>query len=233
MMSRNTKLGSVNNPVKCKDIEGEHQYFEMLCSPEGKAIQYQRKGSLFGDSGTILDLYEVNYEGLSEPIHVYMDMYAKGPKDKKAVEGLSLINSFLKAKEWQSPDYLSLVLDQFFPLSKPEIKDHFIHIYFKAGALLAMGTYIYGKKDYFGFPMQDWDLFSITKTAEQMVHQARGIDPGHPILIKDEAAAIEFLKTFHYDTFGIEIFDGNTTLFHARHVFSEDDLYLYFELSKM
>jgi hypothetical protein len=68
-----------DNPIKVGgDIFGgparERAYLDHLRGPEGQAITYQRLGSTgYGD--TILDIYEVSYDGLAEPILLYTDMY--------------------------------------------------------------------------------------------------------------------------------------------------------------
>jgi len=50
-------------------------YFETLLGPAGQMVTHQRIGSVpFGD--TILDSYEVTYEGAPQPAILYVDQYA-------------------------------------------------------------------------------------------------------------------------------------------------------------
>jgi hypothetical protein len=52
----------------------ERAYLDTLRGPDGQSITYERMGSMnYGD--TILDIYEVSYAGLAEPIVLYIDMY--------------------------------------------------------------------------------------------------------------------------------------------------------------
>lgn len=68
-----------DNPIKVGgDVFGgparERAYLDHLRGPDGQTIAYQRLGSTgYGD--TILDIYEVSYDGPAEPILLYIDMY--------------------------------------------------------------------------------------------------------------------------------------------------------------
>ncbi len=55
----------------------ERRYMDALRGPAGQAIRYKRVGSLpqSTSNSTILDLYEVTYEGLEKPISLYLDAY--------------------------------------------------------------------------------------------------------------------------------------------------------------
>jgi hypothetical protein len=198
-MENTFELGSFENPIKCKDIDGEHKYFDALCGPDGKRIFYKRRGSLLGNSDHILDLYEVRYDGLDDPILVHMDMYAKPPYDKKPVKGLYLIKSFFKPKAWQAPNYLSTVLEKAYPDGRPAISDSFINMYFKAAYLLALGEFIYSKNDAFGCPQQEWDIIGIIAAANKMVHQVKGLCKENPLEIGSFETAVAFMRTFHYE----------------------------------
>ncbi|MFD2095121.1 hypothetical protein ACFSJ3_03930 [Corallincola platygyrae] len=65
------------------EYEGRHkEYFEGLLGPNGERVQWRRLGSCcaFKDSslafgGGLLDVYELSYEGLAEPIHLYVNLY--------------------------------------------------------------------------------------------------------------------------------------------------------------
>lgn len=50
-------------------------YLDTLLGPTGQAVAYERQGSIpFGD--TVLDGYQVSYEGASQPVILYIDQYA-------------------------------------------------------------------------------------------------------------------------------------------------------------
>ncbi len=74
---------SEENPVKVGgDAFGgpprERAYLDNLRGPNGEPITYDRSGSLpVGD--TILDIYTITYEGLDEPIALYLDEYSYEP----------------------------------------------------------------------------------------------------------------------------------------------------------
>jgi hypothetical protein len=197
-MENTFELGSFENPIKCKDIDGEHKYFDMLCGPDGKRIFYKRRGSRPGNNSHIFDLYEVRYDGLLEPILIYMDMYAKPPYDKKPVKGLYLIKSFFKPKAWQAPDYLSTVLANAYP-DGIALNDNFINMYCKAASLIALGEFIYSKNDAFGCPRQEWDIIGILYASDKMVHQVKGLCKENPLEIGSFETAVAFMRTFHYE----------------------------------
>jgi hypothetical protein len=68
-----------DNPVKVGgDVFGgparERAYLDHLRGPDGQAVTYERLGSM-GHGDTILDIYEIRYDGLADPIELYIDMY--------------------------------------------------------------------------------------------------------------------------------------------------------------
>lgn len=71
------------NPIKVGgDAFGgpprERAFLDNLFGPNGEPITYERVGSLsFGD--TILDSYTITYDGLDEPIALYLDEYSYEP----------------------------------------------------------------------------------------------------------------------------------------------------------
>lgn len=71
------------NPIKVGgDAFGgpprERAFLDNLRGPNGELITYDRSGSLPVDE-TILDIYTVTYEGLDEPIGLYLDEYSYEP----------------------------------------------------------------------------------------------------------------------------------------------------------
>jgi hypothetical protein len=80
------------NPVKVGGVKenvgalNERYYLNALLGPLGEQISYNRVGSccgfktpnaFIGDTG-LLDKYEVTWEGLAEPIYIYINMYDYG-----------------------------------------------------------------------------------------------------------------------------------------------------------
>jgi hypothetical protein len=54
----------------------ERRYLDVLRGPAGQAVRYRRTGSLEGsDERTILDRYELTYDGLERPLLLYLDAY--------------------------------------------------------------------------------------------------------------------------------------------------------------
>src|SRR6478609_4410257 len=54
----------------------ERRYFDALRGPDGQVVRYRRLGSLPGADGTtILDAYETTYDGLANPVTIYVDEY--------------------------------------------------------------------------------------------------------------------------------------------------------------
>ena len=65
--------GAMNGPAR------ERRYLEALRGPDGQPIRYKRLGSALAPDGeTILDSYELTYEGLDKPIVVFVDEYHFG-----------------------------------------------------------------------------------------------------------------------------------------------------------
>ncbi len=62
----------------------ERKYLNALRGPNGEVIEYERQGSCCffetgGDPfGGLLDMYSVTYEGLEEPVTIYINMYDPG-----------------------------------------------------------------------------------------------------------------------------------------------------------
>jgi hypothetical protein len=64
----------------------ERQYLAALRGPAGQSLRIVRRGSTMAPDKTILDLYEITYEGLAAPIRLYLDEYHDG--SLKAPQGL-------------------------------------------------------------------------------------------------------------------------------------------------
>ncbi|HKG95075.1 MAG TPA: hypothetical protein VKA84_24370 [Gemmatimonadaceae bacterium] len=80
---------SPQNPIKVGGVKEEvrparqHEFLRALRGPAGQVVRYQRRGSccpydtpngLIGNRG-LLDVYEVTYDGLAEPIVLYLTLY--------------------------------------------------------------------------------------------------------------------------------------------------------------
>jgi hypothetical protein len=76
------------NPIKVggfkeeRRAQNQHDYLRALRGPEGQPIRYRRLGSCcafdtpngFMGRG-LLDVYEVTYDGLAEPVQLYLSLY--------------------------------------------------------------------------------------------------------------------------------------------------------------
>ena len=87
--------------------KGERDYLDLLCGPNGEKIKYKRLGSCcafetpnsaFNNTG-LLDIYEVTYEGLSEPVKVYLNMYDPPNGEFFAPPGFRMISNFIKNRQ--------------------------------------------------------------------------------------------------------------------------------------
>jgi len=65
----------------------QHKYLNSIAGPNGEPIQYTRLGACcpFEDpnlpfGGGLLDIYQVTYEGLSQPVNLYLNLYHKADK---------------------------------------------------------------------------------------------------------------------------------------------------------
>lgn len=70
---------SAGNPVKV-GLDGasgparELQYLNALRGPTGQSLRFRRVGTSLATT-VILDVYELNYEGLAKPVRIYLDAY--------------------------------------------------------------------------------------------------------------------------------------------------------------
>jgi hypothetical protein len=53
----------------------QRRVLDVLRGRDGQTIRYKRLGSTEGPDGTMLDMYEVVYDGLDKPLKIYMDGY--------------------------------------------------------------------------------------------------------------------------------------------------------------
>lgn len=72
----------------------ERRYLNALLGPNGEAISYVRRGSCCGVKSeyglmgwAMIDIYIIKYDGLQEPITLYLNMY--DPGDLKAPKGFT------------------------------------------------------------------------------------------------------------------------------------------------
>lgn len=94
---------SQDNPIKLGGFlrgtkyEGAHiQYFDGLTGPNGEEIQIRRLGSCCGFldaslplGGGLLDMYQLSYEGIEQPVVVYVNLYKY--EQPKAPIGFALL----------------------------------------------------------------------------------------------------------------------------------------------
>ena len=83
--SKNKKYGLDGKyPVKVgeRSASNQRKYLASLSGPNGELLQFHRRGSCCGyksENGlmgtALVDVYEVTYEGLKEPILVYISFY--------------------------------------------------------------------------------------------------------------------------------------------------------------
>lgn len=67
----------------------ERAYLNQMRGPAGQVVHYSRLGSDFGTHNPV-DVYEVSYEGLAAPVHLYFDMYAAPSSFAVAPKGFTL-----------------------------------------------------------------------------------------------------------------------------------------------
>ena len=71
---------SAANPVKV-GLDGatgparELQYLNALRGPSGQPLRFRRVGTTVAAGNVILDIYELNHEGLASPVRIYLDAY--------------------------------------------------------------------------------------------------------------------------------------------------------------
>lgn len=82
LATRETYAHTVNDPVQLGGgptlvVARQRAFLDSLRGPSGQVIQYRRLAQLQirSDANTIVDGYEVTYEGLAKPILLYLDAY--------------------------------------------------------------------------------------------------------------------------------------------------------------
>lgn len=74
---------SEENPIRVASVPGytEMIYLQGLWGPEGQPVSFERIGSCCSspDRPGLLDTISVTYEGLEEPVVLYLDAYRSGP----------------------------------------------------------------------------------------------------------------------------------------------------------
>ena len=198
-MTVNHPLGSFENPIRCHGVQGERDYLARLCGPDGAPITHQRQGSVEGLGGHFYDCYAVHCPALPQPIYLYFDMYAKGPREKRPAFGLHWVTEFLKPKAWERLGYMNEVIKAKFKGTEPDLPQQYGYLYSKAGALLGRGPYVYAAMDYFQLPEPEWDLAGILACASQVVHDLKGINMDQPISAGSPELIVQFLATFHFE----------------------------------
>jgi hypothetical protein len=83
--SKNKKYGLYGKfPVKVGEmkVENQRRYLASLAGPNGEELEFHRRGSCCGYKsenavfgGALVDVYEVKYKGLKEPILIYISFY--------------------------------------------------------------------------------------------------------------------------------------------------------------
>jgi len=77
------------NPIRvgATSPANERRYLNSIYGPQGQVLKYERAGSccdfktpngMLNETG-LLDMYEVTYHGLEEPVLLYLDMYDYAP----------------------------------------------------------------------------------------------------------------------------------------------------------
>ena len=94
---------TAENPIRIGGgPRGEYLFFEVLRGPEGQPVAWRRVGGCCefetypGHLGG-LDIYEVIYEGLSQPVTLYLDVFHSEPVF--APRGFTLF-----VQEWMEPE---------------------------------------------------------------------------------------------------------------------------------
>ena len=232
-MSDNTLLGSFEHPIRCKGVEGEHEYLRRLVGPGGAPIEYRREGSVGGHAGHPYDVYLITGRGLIEPLRLHFDMYAKGPREKRSPPGLFQIADFMKPKPWERLGYMLEVWSEKIGGDLSALPDQYAYVYSKAAGLLGRGPYVYACQDFFGLPEPEWDLEAIVDCARQIVHELHGISPSRPLWVDSLETTKQLLATFHFeriDQMPPTPEETGMLVIHARHRVTREMLTIYFKV---
>lgn len=91
---------SEKNPIKVGGIspQNERRFLNALAGPNGEPIRYERNGSccafttpngLMNDTG-LLDMYEIQWEGIEQAVIIYINMYDYPTEALKAPKGFTV-----------------------------------------------------------------------------------------------------------------------------------------------
>ena len=70
----------------------QRRYLDALRGPEGQPVTYRRLGQDRAPDGTIIDAYQVTYEGLAKPVTLFLDWYHYNPQ--RAPRGFTCAQPF-------------------------------------------------------------------------------------------------------------------------------------------
>jgi hypothetical protein len=96
--SQEEDLGTFENPILCSKVDGERWYLSRLRTPEGKPLDWSRRGS-FGSNGKdqhILDGYRIDDTDRT----LFLDMYHPGHVEIRAPKGFRLLSEWSARLEY-------------------------------------------------------------------------------------------------------------------------------------
>jgi len=111
------------------------------------------------------------------------------------------------------------------------------YIWFKASDLLHFGFAKYRKRDFFKFPLVEWNEDELTKSLKELVDNLKGIAPEHCIQAHNIETAQHLLLTFHFELIAKRIITNEEgELIHLiifQHRVDGSQIPLYFKLRYM
>lgn len=193
------KLGSIENPVRCTGVYGEHEYLDRLAGPNGERIHYERQGSFANPSGKgMLDCYDLSSPDAQLSEKVYMDMYSENYQEKKAIEGLCFKESFKAKGHHEKLTFLKEKSKEIYGNQKIEIPSLNIYVWAKAGRLLTCGPFLFSKFELRSCPVSEWNESNIMDQAHAYVYELKGTTAEHPLIVETEKNLNVFMSLFSF-----------------------------------
>jgi hypothetical protein len=193
--------GSLNNPIKCKGIQGERDYLNKLIDKDRNVFKYKRLGSTKNATlPHVLDIYELTAYNSGDKHRLVIDMYHDS-EDDETPEGFMFMDTYLSKFDYTTPYYFRKIQEQ--QEDKTGYNKRFESFVFDCACLMALG-YAYQQYKNIPFEEDDIDTFVISdidKTIlDQIVHNHAGISQENPLIIQDQSDLERVAAALNYDT---------------------------------
>jgi hypothetical protein len=225
----NTKLGTLDNPVKCDGVLGEVNYLTNLISIDRLPITYKRLGSVNSESGLILDKYAVYDASGGQLSEIYFNMYCDGYSENEIVEGFLNKNFIRNSDVIDDINFLMSKKRTIYGDEKFVFPESYVYIWSKSKLFLENGSYTFLLKTRFNMSAKDEQ--ELKDIIVQVYYRLKGVNEENTIETKDHYFALKFLKVFDFELLSNENADKNVFKYNFSHKITKEKSFLYFRIT--